>query len=254
MKPVDDPVKLLVVEDDHVLGKTITNGLTEEGYHCRLASSGVQALEMAQAENYQIVILDLALEDESALGILRCVREANENANVIILTPLEFRQERKAGLEAGADDFLIKPFALHEMRARVEAALIRSKARPKSLLEIGPLSMNLTTRKVTCAGKQLSLTPTEFRILEILLRNNGKVVTRRMLCEFLWEPGWEGVTNVIEVHINRLRSKLKSAETHPTIQTIRGSGYALQWVPDSSSGRESATVPGDGVRDNEPMA
>ncbi len=174
-------------------------------------------------------MLDLALEDESALGVLRCVREVNENVNVILLSPLDFRQERTAGLEAGADDFVIKPFAMHEVRARVEAALIRSRTRPKSLIEIGPLVLNLNQRKVTNQGRVVSLTPTEFRILEILMRNMGKPVTRRMLCEFLWDPDWEGVTNVIEVHINRLRTKLRCDDEHQLIHTVRGTGYMLRW-------------------------
>lgn len=222
-------MRLLVIEDDPVLSKSISEGLSESGYYCRLAESGTAAVEMVQEEPFHVIILDLALEDDSGLGVLRCVREASENSNVILLTPLEFRQERLAGLEAGADDFLLKPFAMNEMRARVEAALVRSRTKPKTLLEVGPVKMDLTARKVSRAGRQVALTPTEFRILEILLRNHGKVVTRRMLCEFLWNPEWEGITNVIEVHINRLRSKLSAKpEEERLIHTVRGSGYILR--------------------------
>jgi two-component system, OmpR family, response regulator len=230
---MDERVKLLVVEDDPILGKSIATGLTQEGYLCQLARTGADAVQMTKDEDFQVIVLDLALDDESALGVLRHVRESNENSNVIILTPLEYRQERKAGLEAGADDFMIKPFAMNEMRARVEAALIRSRSRPRTLIEVGPLQMNLTTRKVTNGDAVISLTPTEFRILEILMRNQGKPVTRRMLCEFLWDPQWEGVTNVIEVHINRLRTKLRIEGDQQFIQTIRGSGYMLKWEGDT---------------------
>ncbi len=223
--------KLLVVEDDPILGRAITQGLSDQGFECRLVTDGASALKLAESEKYNVVIIDLALEDESGLGVLRCMREANENSNILILTPLEFRQERLAGLEAGADDFLIKPFALDEMRARVEAAMIRTKTKPKSVLELGPLLMDLTSRKVVRNGRLVPLTPTEFRILEVLMRNQGKSVTRRMLCEFLWQPEWEGVTNVIEVHINRLRSKLSGGVEPQMIFTVRGSGYMIRWDP-----------------------
>lgn len=247
MTQPEPTIQLLVIEDDPILGRAISQGLTDQGYGCQLATDGKQALQLVESGSYQIVILDLALEDESGLGVLRCVREANENANILILTPLEFRQERLAGLESGADDFIIKPFALDELRARVEAASIRAKTRPKSILEVGPLNMDLTARKVSRNGRQISLTPNEFRILEILMRNQGRAVTRRMLCEFLWQPDWEGVTNVIEVHINRLRSKLSGGVEPQMIFTIRGSGYCLRWDPSvpppPASERSEAPVP-----------
>jgi two-component system, OmpR family, response regulator len=225
----EDATKVLIVEDDPILARSIYQGLTDEGYDCSLSSSGSAAVQLAQSEQFQVVLLDLGLDDESGLGVLRCLRESSDSTSVIVLTPMEFRMERKAALEAGAEDFLIKPFALNEAQARVEAALIRSRTRPRTVLEAGPVSMNLTTRKVTSNGHVLALTPTEFRILEILLRNEGKAVTRRMLCEFIWEPDWEGVTNVIEVHINRLRSKLKEGIKEPLIHTIRGCGYTFRW-------------------------
>ncbi|MEZ6135869.1 MAG: response regulator transcription factor [Pirellulaceae bacterium] len=236
-------VKLLIVEDDQVLGKSICNGLTQEGYYCRLAKTGTDALNFASEEQFNIVILDLALEDLSALAVLRNLRESHENANVIMLTPLESRQERKAGLEAGADDFLVKPFAMNEMRARVEAALIRSRMQPRTVLECGPLSMNLTSRRVTNSGQTMSVTPTEFRILEILMRNVGKPVSRTMLCEILWEPEWEGVTNVIEVHMNRLRTKLRGKSESEFIKTIRGVGYML--VVDQPTVNAAETAPSE---------
>lgn len=226
----DQMVKVLVIEDDPVLGKAVTQGLSDQGYQCQLIIDSAAAVRIAQQEQFHVILLDLALEDDSALGVLRCIREVYDNANIIVLTPLEFRQERIAGLEAGADDFIIKPFAMNELRARVEAALIRSRTRPKTMLEVGPLTMDLTARKVVRNGRQIPLTPTEFRILEILMRNQAKVVTRRMLCEFLWNPEWEGVTNVIEVHINRLRTKITNDSMEPQmIFTVRGSGYSLRW-------------------------
>ena len=222
-------IKILTIEDDPIIGRTISQGLSDQGYGCQLAADGASGLKLIESEAFQVVIIDLALEDGSGLQVLQCVREANANANILVLTPLEFRDERLAGLEAGADDFLIKPFTVNELRARVEAATIRSRTRPKSVLEAGPLYMDLTSRKALRNGRLIPLTPTEFRILEILIRNQGKSVTRRMLCEFLWQPEWEGVTNVIEVHINRLRTKLSNGGTEPQmIFTVRGSGYILR--------------------------
>ena len=221
-------VKLLVVEDDLVLGKSIQDNLNGVGYDCELVADGASSVEIAKEGQFDIIILDLALEDDSGLGVLRCLREADPNSNIIIMTPIDFTQERLAGLEAGADDFLIKPFANSELRARVQAGMVKSRAKPKSLLEVGPIAMDLTSRKVTSDGRSISLTPTEFRILEILLRNHNRVVTRRMLCEYLWNPDWEGVTNVIEVHINRLRAKVDRGFGQPLIHTVRGIGYALR--------------------------
>ncbi|MCA9190550.1 MAG: response regulator transcription factor [Planctomycetales bacterium] len=232
------PTRILIVEDDPILARTISNGLREQGYEVELAVSGPQAVNRGVEQAHNIVLLDLTLSDESALGVLRCLREGNENANIIMLTPIDFRQERIAGLEAGADDFIVKPFSMSELVARVEAALVRARSRPKSILEIGQISMDLTTRKVTRSGRPVQLTPTEFRILEILMRNQGKVVTRKMLCEFLWNPEWEGVTNVIEVHINRLRGKINNGREPQMIFTVRGSGYTLRWDPDAAPPRQ----------------
>lgn len=237
-------IKILTIEDDPIIGRTISQGLSDQGYRCQLAANGAFGLKLIETEAFQVVIIDLALEDGSGFSVLQSVREANANANILILTPMEFHQERLNGLEAGADDFLIKPFTIDELRARVEAATIRSRTRPKSVLEVGPLYMDLTSRKVLRNGRLIPLTPTEFRILEILIRNQGKSVTRRMLCEFLWQPEWEGVTNVIEVHINRLRTKLSNGGIEPQmIYTVRGSGYVLRYDPNAPPPPASEMAP-----------
>lgn len=227
------PAKVLVIEDDAVLSRNIQQWLAESAYVCSLASDAAAGVKLVESEDFSVVIIDLTLEGESGLAALRQVREANQSASVLILTPLEYRQERLAGLEAGADDFLLKPFTLNELQARVEAALLRLTTRPKSVLEVGPLLMDLTSRKALRNGRPLALTPTESRILEVLMRRFGTVVTRSMLSEFLWQPEWAGVTNVIEVHINRLRAKLSNGGVESQmIFTLRGSGYVLRWNPD----------------------
>ncbi len=224
---------VLVITDDRLLADSIHARLTQLSYFCDIQSDGASAVEAVSNNNYKVVLLDLALSDGSALGILRCIHEADENLNVIMMTPIDFQQERLAGLEAGADDFILKPIQMAELKARIEASLVRSRTKPKTRLEHTDLRMDLTNRTVQRGERQISLTPTEFRILEILMRNQGRVVTRRMLCEFLWNPDWEGVTNVIEVHINRLRTKINQDGDQQVIHTVRGSGYILR-TPESA--------------------
>ena len=227
------PTSVLVIADDRLLSDSIHEQLTQLSYICDVQSDGGSAVEAVSNNNYKVVLLDLALSDSSALGILRCIREADENLNVIMMTPIDFQQERLAGLEAGADDFILKPIQMAELKARIEASVVRSRTKPRTRLEHTDLRMDLTNRTVQRGERQISLTPTEFRILEILMRNQGRVVTRRMLCEFLWNPDWEGVTNVIEVHINRLRSKINQDGDQQVIHTVRGSGYILR-TPESA--------------------
>lgn len=228
--------RILVIEDDRNSAQAISSALEADGFQCEQVHSGAEAVSAAATSEFGIVLLNLALQDDSGLGVLRCISEARDSTIVILLTPLELKQERLAGLEAGADDFVIMPCNLDEIRARVAAAQVRSRAKPRSILEVGPLKMDLTARRVSRDGRVISLTPTEFRILEILLRHHSRVVTRKMLCEFLWNPEWEGVTNVIEVHINRLRTKLSGKNEARLIHTVRGSGYSLRWTEEARSG------------------
>lgn len=223
---MSEPVRLLIVEDDSNLGSSFSNSLSREGFQCRLVSSSNDAIEASKRDDFHVVILDLALE--SSVETVHRVREINPSANILLLAPLECRQQRQAALEAGADDFMVEPFELSEMQARIEAALIRSKYKSNSQrIQHGPIAMDIVSRKVTFHDKPLSLTPTEFRILGVLLQSPGTVVSRQMLHEALWELGWDGVTNVIEVHINRLRTKMRVIADQTVIRTVRGSGYTI---------------------------
>jgi len=168
------------------------------------------------------------LPDLAGMEIMKILREQGIRTPILILTAMSAVDDRVSGLKGGADDYLVKPFAFPELIARLEAIIRRAGDKPSSTLEAGPLSLDLTNRRVTRGESEINLTPTEFSLLEFLMRYAGQVVTRKMLCEHLWESDWEGVTNVVEVHINRLRGKIDRGYDEPLIQTVRGRGYVLR--------------------------
>ena len=219
---------ILVIEDDLVLGKALERGLREAGHACDWVRSGQKGLEEAASLRFDAIVLDLMLPDLSGLEIMAQLRPRGVLTPVLMLTALGSVDNRVAGLNAGADDYLVKPFAFAELIARLEAIGRRAKDRPGLILKVGPLALDLTNRRVTRDENELSLTPTEFSVLEFLMRFAGQVVTRKMLCEHLWESDWEGVTNVVEVHINRLRGKIDRGFPEPLIHTVRGRGYVLR--------------------------
>jgi len=219
---------LLVIEDDPVIGKSLRKGLQEAGHGCVWAKDGDRGLELASGQQFEAIILDLMLPGRAGLDVLRALRENGIQTPVIALTALGSVEDRVSGLNAGADDYVVKPFSLVELMARVEAVCRRAVTRPPAVMQAGQLTLDLATRRVTRGEKEIELTPTEFSLLELLMRYVGQVVTRKMLCEHLWETDWEGATNVIEVHINRLRGKLDKGYTDSVIQTVRGRGYALR--------------------------
>jgi two-component system OmpR family response regulator/two-component system copper resistance phosphate regulon response regulator CusR len=221
-------MELLLIEDDRVLGKAIQRGLTDAGHNCAWVRSGRSGLDEASSQRFDAVVLDLLLPDLPGLDVMRKVRQAGVRTPVLVLTALGSVEDRVQGLNVGADDYLVKPFAFPELIARLEAICRRANDRPSTSLAAGPLKLDLTVRRVTRGEAEINLTPTEFSLLEYLMRYAGQVVTRKMLCEHLWESDWEGVTNVVEVHINRLRSKIDRGYEEPLIQTVRGRGYVLR--------------------------
>jgi two-component system OmpR family response regulator/two-component system copper resistance phosphate regulon response regulator CusR len=221
-------MNLLVVEDDPIIGKSLRQGLTEAGHDCQWVKDGDEGLSLAQTRQFDAVVLDILLPGRSGLDVLSTLRSDGIATPVILLTALGSVEERVAGLNSGADDYLVKPFALPELLARIEAVCRRSVTRPSPILSAGPLTLDLTNRRVTAGDRDVDLSPTEFSLLELLMRHAGQVVTRKMLCEHLWKSDWEGATNVIEVHVNRLRNKLDKLVTTPMIETVRGRGYAVR--------------------------
>jgi two-component system OmpR family response regulator len=221
-------MNLLVVEDDPVLGKALQRGLNEAGHQCEWVRNGRKGLEEARTQRFDAIVLDLMLPDLPGIEIMTSLRGEGIRTPVLMLTAMGSVEDRVAGLKSGADDYLVKPFAFPELIARLEAISRRIADRPSSTMNAGPLTLDLTNRRVTRGGADISLTPTEFSLLEYLIRFQGQVVTRKMLCEHLWESDWEGVTNVVEVHINRLRGKIDRGFDEPLIQTVRGRGYVLR--------------------------
>jgi two-component system OmpR family response regulator len=221
-------MNLLLVEDDAVLGKAIQKGLQDVGHQCEWAHDGIQGVVNARSQKFDVLLLDLMLPDFPGIDVIRKLRNEGNSTPIIVLTALGAVEDRVEGLNKGADDYLVKPFAFTELLARIDAIGRRAVARPSSQMQVGPLSLDLTLRRVTREGKEIALTPTEFSLLEFLMRYAGQVVTRKMLCEHLWDADWEGVTNVIEVHINRLRGKIDKGFEAPLIHTVRGRGYVIQ--------------------------
>ena len=221
-------MRVLLVEDDPLIGKAVTKGLNESGHTCLWVKNGKAGLDECMTQRHDCVILDLMLPEVAGLDVLRQVRAKGVRTPVVILTALGAVEERVAGLRDGADDYLVKPFAFHELLARLEAVRRRASNRPAPALRVGKITLDLTNRRVTCLGNQVDLTPTGFSLLEILMRNAGNIVTRRMLSEHLWGGDCETETNIIEVHVNRLRNKLSRAGAGDVIQTVRGRGYTLK--------------------------
>jgi two-component system OmpR family response regulator/two-component system copper resistance phosphate regulon response regulator CusR len=220
-------MNILVVEDDPVLRKSLVQGLSEVGHQCSGVRDGAHALRQALEAPPDLIILDVMLPTLSGMEVLRRLRAGGLRLPIIMLTALGAVEDRVTGLSAGADDYVVKPFALAELLARIDAVSRRSR-QPSSTLSAAGITLDLTNRRVTRGERAVDLTPTEFSILELLLRHAGQVVTRQMLCEHVWGFTWDGNTNVIEVHVNRLRQKLDAGQQPSCIQTVRGRGYAIR--------------------------
>lgn len=223
-----DVMEMLVIEDDPVIGKAVQQGISEAGHQCTWVKDSRHGFEQAMSQRFDVIILDLMIPGQPGMTLLENIRKEGVKTPVLILTALGSVDDRVKGLQAGADDYLVKPFALPELLARIDAICRRTSAKPAAVLQAGDITLDLATRRVTKGDVDIELTPTEFSIFELLMRHAGQVVTRKMLCENLWESDWEGTTNVIEVHINRLRGKLQRGSKEPLIHTVRGRGYALR--------------------------
>tara|TARA_R110002124_G_scaffold69014_10_gene186299 strand:- start:8394 stop:9095 length:702 start_codon:yes stop_codon:yes gene_type:complete len=226
---VGDNMRVLVIEDDAEMASFIEKVLMEAGHSVDRAMDGERGLELARATDFDALVVDRMLPEKDGLTLLKEYREAGGTTPALFLSALGDVQNRVQGLKAGADDYLSKPFAPSELAARVEALGRRQVGEPQvTSLKAGDLEMNLLTRKVTRAGKKIDLQPREFRLLEYLMRHAGQVVTRTMLLEKVWDYNFDPQTNVIDVHISRLRAKIDKEFEEPLLHTVRGAGYRLQ--------------------------
>jgi two-component system OmpR family response regulator len=221
--------KVLVVEDDPSTAEYLSKGLIENGYLVHTAAEGRDGLFHALDGEYAAVVLDRMLPGMDGLAILSAMRAAGVETPVIILSALGSTDERVTGLKAGSDDYLTKPFAFSELMARIDALQRRSPSASAvvTTLECGDLNMDLLSHRVERAGTRIDLQPREFRLLECLLRNQGHVVTRTMMLEEVWDYHFDPGTNVIDVHMSRLRKKIDEGAEIPLLHTVRGVGYML---------------------------
>jgi two-component system, OmpR family, response regulator len=221
-------MKVLVIEDDREAAAYIVKGLGESGYVVDHAAEGREGLFMATDGSYDTLIVDRMLPGMDGLTLISALRAADVRTPVLILSALGAVDDRVKGLRAGGDDYLVKPFAFAELLARIEALLRRSGGnQPTTRLAVGDLEMDLLARKVRRASRDIDLLPREFRLLEFLMRRAGQVVTRTMLLENVWDYHFDPQTNVIDVHVSRLRQKIDRGFDRPLLHTVRGAGYRL---------------------------
>ena len=222
-------MKILVVEDETKTGDYLKQGLSEAGFVVDLARDGIDGLHQVLSENYDLAILDVMLPGMDGWQILASLRKAGRDMPVLFLTARDQVEDRVKGLELGADDYLVKPFAFSELLARVRTLLRRgSKAVEADLFSIADLELDLRRRRVTRAGQRIDLTAKEFSLLELLLRRQGEVLPRSLIASQVWDMNFDSDTNVIEVAMRRLRAKMDDNFPIKLIRTVRGMGYVLE--------------------------
>ncbi len=226
----DLTMRILVIEDDAKVANFIGTGLGQEGYAVDVLHDGSDAAAQALAFDYDAVVLDLMLPGRSGFQVLRDIRARKAAIPILILTAKDSLDARVAGLDSGADDYMVKPFALAELSARLRALLRRGTARENSV-RVGDLEMDTVRRQVRRAGRAIDLKPKEYALLEFLMRNAERPVTKSLIIEHVWNIHFDSISNVVEVHVNALRNKVDRGFDRPLIHTIRGVGYMLADAP-----------------------
>ena len=222
-------MRILVIEDDAEAAAYLTKGLRESGYVVEHAADGMDGLYMATSEDFDLLVVDRMLPKLDGLAVIETLRKSDRSMPVLILSALGEVDDRVRGLRAGGDDYLTKPYAFAELLARIEALLRRGEGTPaETKLSLADLEMDLLARTARRGNRDIALQPREYRLLEYLLRHSGQVVTRTMLLENVWDYHFDPQTNVIDVHISRLRQKLDGNGDAPLIHTVRGAGYCLR--------------------------
>lgn len=221
-------MRILIVEDEEKLARYLKKGLEESSYAVDLALNGTDGLHLATHETYNLIILDIMLPEYDGLTILKRVRSAEIHTPVIFLTAKDSIEDKVNGLNIGADDYIVKPFSFHELLARVRVCLRRGSHKTSLQLKLADLTLDPMTRKVFRGGKKIEMSPIEFSLLEYLMNNAGQLVTRTMISEHVWDSNFESFSNVVDVHIAKLRNKIDKGFDIKLIHTKRGAGYVLE--------------------------
>src|SRR5215471_18686386 len=228
-------MRILVVEDEKRIADFVSRGLESAGYAVDVANDGSRAIDLIHTTEYDLIILDLGLPDIDGLTVLQKIRNRKTNSPVLILSARGAVDDRVKGLEGGADDYLVKPFAFVELLARVRVLLRRGQPTPEKL-QVGDLTLDCIRRKVARGSENIELAPKEFGILEYLMRNRGRPLSRTMIVEHVWDMDYDGLTNIVDVYIRHLRSKIDDRYPQKLIQTVRGIGYMIE-APEKSAER-----------------
>jgi len=246
-------MRVLVVEDEKKVARFIKRGLEEAGYLVDVAADGEEGLYLAEIDDYDLIVLDLILPRKSGLDVCRELREQSIKVPVLILSARDSVEDKVAGLDMGADDYLAKPFAFSELLARVRALLRRGETMVPVKLQLDDLVMDTVTHSVTRAGKDIKLTSKEYALLEYFMMNPGKVLTRTMLSEHVWDYTFDTFSNVIDVYINYLRNKVDRDFERKLIHTVRGVGYVMKLQTAEEEAGEARPLRGrERVRDHGP--
>ena len=221
-------MRILLIEDQPKVASFIKKGLEEESYSVDVVHEGETALDYATASAYDLILLDVMLPQKSGFEVCQILRRNGFSKPILMLTARDMVDDKLKGFEAGADDYLTKPFAFAELLARMRALLRRGTAANASVLEIEDLKLDLMKHEATRGGKLIDLTNKEYALLEYMMRQSGLILTRTMIAEHIWDLSFDSESNVIDVYVNRLRKKVDDAASHKLIHTIRGRGYVLK--------------------------
>jgi heavy metal response regulator len=221
-------MRILLVEDEERIASFVARGLKEAHYVVDIANDGEKGLYMAEINEYDLLILDIMLPKKDGISVCRELRAKKIEVPILMLSAKDTTDDKVRGLNFGADDYLAKPFAFKELLARVQALLRRGSPEKGGVLTIGDLELNQFTHKVSRQGKEIDLTSKEYSLLEYMMLNSGKIITRTMISEHVWHEDFDSFTNVIDVYMNYLRNKVDKGFKKPLIRTVRGSGYIIQ--------------------------
>ena len=220
-------MRLLLIEDEKKVAEIVARGLRAERYAVDVASDGLSGWEMASTTDYDLIVLDLMLPGLNGTELLRRLRQQGRNAPVLILTARDATGDKVENFEAGADDYLTKPFAFAELLVRVKALLRRPPSDHSHLLRVADLEIDRLTQQVRRAGQRIELTSKEYALLEYMAAHAGRVLSRTMIMEHVWDESFEGLTNIVDVYVRHLREKVDEGRTRKLIRTVRGAGYCL---------------------------